>query len=119
MKTGAFPVTYYYSKITRKGKAFAGKFAKSGLDMSNKIEITHDEHIKYTAPKYVYNNHTDTLKVSFRVDKNYRRVIIRAMSGGAEISKRPAPAITAGEMQTLIIDKSKIVNGLHLEIDVL
>ena len=98
---------------------YAGKFAKLGLDMSNKIEITHDEHIKYTAPKYVYNNHTGTLKVSFRVDKNYRRVIIRAMSGGAEISKRPAPAITAGEMQTLIIDKSKIINGLHLEIDVL
>ncbi len=102
-----------------KAGEYAGLYALKGLDTRDKIEITHDEHIKYTAPKYLYNNHTGTAKISFRVDKNYRRVIIRAMSGGVEISKRPAPAITAGEMQTLVIDKSKIVNGLHLEIDVL
>ncbi len=97
----------------------AGLFALKGLDTQNKIEITHDEHIKYTAPKYVYNTGNGTVKISFRVDKNYKRTLISAISGGQEISKRPAPAVTAGEMQTLIIDKSKIVNDLHLQITVL
>ena len=98
----------------------AGIYARSGLDTTDRIEITHDEHIKYTAPKYLYNTHTGTAKISFRVDKNYKQSIIRAVSGGVEISKRPAPAVTAGEMQTLVIDKSKITgNDLDLELQVL
>ena len=97
----------------------AGLFAKGGLDTRNKVEITHDEHIKYTAPKYFYNTKSGEFQVSFRVDKNYKRTIIRAMSGGVEISKRPAPAVTAGEMQALKLDKSKIANDLHLEIEVM
>ncbi len=97
----------------------AALFSKSGLDMSNKLEITYDDHIKYTVPKYIYNNKKGEVKISFRVNKNYKRTIIRAMSGGVEISKRPAPAVTAGEMQSLTLDKSKIVNDLHLEIEVM
>lgn len=100
--------------------ACAGLFAKNQLKMLNKIEITHDDHIKYTAPKYIYDDKNGTAKISFRVNKNYRRTIIRALSGGQEISKRHAPAVTAGEMQSLIIDKTKIINGsLHLEIEVM
>lgn len=97
---------------------FAGEFVKNGLSTKNKIEITHDEHIKYTAPKYIYKNDT-SVSIAFRVDKNYKRVLINAISGGQEISKKPAPAITAGEMQTITIDKSKIINDLHLQITVL
>lgn len=98
---------------------FAGIFAKTGLNMSKKIEITHDEHIKYTAPKYLYDTGEGETKISFRVDKNYKQIVISAISGGQEISKRPSPAVTAGEMQTLIIDKSKIIHDLHLKITIL
>jgi len=98
---------------------FAGIYAKTGLDTNQKIEITHDEHIKYTAPKYIYDTGEGEVKISFRVDKNYRRIVISAISGGQEISKRPSPAVTAGELQTLTIDKSKIVHDLHLKITVL
>ncbi|MBQ7978038.1 MAG: FAD-dependent oxidoreductase [Clostridia bacterium] len=97
----------------------AGLYAKNKLKYAKKIEITHDDHIKYTAPKYIYDDKNGTAKISFRVNKNYKRTIIRALSAGKEISKRPSPAVTAGEMQTLFIDKTKILNDLHLEIEVM
>lgn len=99
----------------------AGLFAMGKLPTSSpKIEIKFDDHIKYTAPKYIYKTGVGTVQVSFRVNKNYRRVVIKAMSGGQEVSRKPCPAVTAGEMQTIAIDKSKIVGDkLFFEIEVL
>lgn len=110
--------------VSREGESagfFAGEFALNKLPLNApKIPVEFDEHIKYTAPKYVHDTHSGIAQISFRVNKNYKRVIIRAMSGGAEISRKPCPAVTAGEMQTIPIDKSKIVNGkLYFEIEVL
>ncbi len=110
--------------VSREGETAgqaAGLFAQGKLPInSQKIEIKFDDHIKYTAPKYIHNTGSGTAQVSFRVNKNYRRVIIKAMSGGQEISRKPCPAVTAGEMQTIAIDKSKIVGDkLYFEIEVL
>lgn len=95
----------------------AALYALGKLTRGKPIEIKHDEHIKYTAPKYFYNDKHGELSIAFRVDKEYRRVAIYALSDGEVISKRPAPVLTAGEMQTLKIDKSKIKEGLTLSID--
>lgn len=110
--------------VSREGEAAgeaAGLFCLKKLAIDGpKIEIKFDEHIKYTAPKYIHDTGAGVASVSFRVNKNYRRVVIKAMSGGVEISRRPCPAVTAGEMQTITIDKSKITGGkLYLEIEVL
>ncbi len=106
--------------VSREGQTagyFAGLFALGKRPKGKRIAITFDEHIKYTAPKYVYKS-GGTVKVSFRVNKNYKKVVIRAYSGGEEISKRPCPAVIAGEMQTIEIDKSKLKDDLHFEIEV-
>ena len=97
----------------------AGLYALGKLPKAERVEITFDDHIKYTAPKYVYKTGEAEVKVSFRVNKNYRRTIIKAISGGVEISRRPSPVVTAGEMQTITLDKSKIQDDLHFEIEVL
>ena len=98
----------------------AGRYALGELSKGAKrVEIGHDEHIKYTAPKYIHLDHEGTAQISFRVSKNYKKVIIKAFSGGKEVSRKPCPAVTAGEMQTLIIDKSKLIDGLYLEVEVL
>ncbi len=110
--------------VSREGESAglsAGEFALGKLPINApKIEIEHDEHIKYTAPKYIHDTGVGLAQVSFRVNKNYKRVIIKAISGGAEISRKPCPAVTSGEMQTISIDKSKIVGGkLYFEIEVM
>ncbi len=98
----------------------ASKFVKNQIKNEAKIvEITHDEHIKYTAPKYIHLDKEGVAQVSFRVDKNYKRVVIRAISGGQEVSRKPCPAVTAGEMQTMVIDKAKLVDGLNFVVEVL
>ncbi|MBO5102630.1 MAG: FAD-dependent oxidoreductase [Clostridia bacterium] len=108
--------------VSREGEDagyFAGLNALNKLKIAPKLTISFDEHIKYTVPKYIYNTGEGEAKISFRVNKNYRRTIIRAMSGGQEISRKPTPAVTAGEMQTVVIDKSKLADDLHLEIQIL
>lgn len=108
--------------VSREGEGagqMAAKFAAGELELQKKQEIQHDDHIKYTAPKYIHLTGEGTAQISFRVNKNYKRVIIKAMSGGQEISRKPCPAVTAGEMQTITIDKSKLIDGLYLEVEVL
>ena len=108
--------------VSREGESAgecAGLYALGKLPKAKRVEITFDDHIKYTAPKYVYKTGEGEVKVSFRVNKNYRRTIIKAISGGVEISRRPSLVVTAGEMQTITLDKSKIQDDLHFEIEVL
>lgn len=108
--------------VSREGEA-AGKsaalFALEQLPRADAVQIEYDEHIKYTVPKYIHLDKTGVANISFRVNKNYKKVIIRAISGGQEVSKKPCPAVTAGEMQTIQIDKSKLIDGLSLQIEVL
>lgn len=99
------------------GKA-AAQFVKSGLESLNPITITHDEHIKYTAPKYVFRG-SGEVEISFRIDKEYRRVQIIAESGGVAISRSPHPVVRSGEMQSVKIDKSKLGDDLHIRMEVL
>ena len=96
----------------------ASQFAKGGVPCENKIEITHDSHIKYTVPKYVYRG-SGELKISFRVDKEYRRVMVKAKSGGEVISQTPHPVVRAGEMEQIKLDKSKIKDDLEILLEVI
>ncbi len=96
----------------------ASTFANGKLETQNPIEIKHDEHIKYTVPKYVYKG-DGQVSISFRVDKEYRKVMIVAESGGERISVSPHPVVRAGEMEQLKLDKSKIKDDLVIKMEVL
>ncbi len=97
---------------------FAAQFVKSGLASSNPITITHDEHIKYTAPRYIFRGDGE-VELSFRIGKEYRRVQIIAESSGNIISRDPHPVVNAGDMQSIKIDKSKLGDNLHIKMEVL
>ncbi len=100
---------------------YAGLYALGLLDddPQSKIEITFDEHIKYVAPKYVYTTNDENTSISFKVNKSYKRVVIKALSEGMEISHKPTPAVRAGEMQTIVLDKRRMGDDLHLEIEIM
>lgn len=99
------------------GKCCAN-FVQDKLVTNEKIIIEHDNHIKYTMPTYVFKTE-GKLSVSFRVDKEYRKVRIVAESGNEIISQSPHPVVRAGEMEKIVIDKSKIKNDLKIRLEVL
>jgi len=95
------------------------RFVKKGLPENKKIEILHDSHIRYTMPTYVYKNDEKEVVVSFRVDKEYKKVQIVVTSGGEEIMKLPRPVVRAGEMEQIKIDKTKMKGDLSICLDIL
>jgi len=96
---------------------YAGLFAQGKLTRQNAIEIKHDEHIRYTSPKYIYPGGEGEVPISFRVDKEYRKVSILVKSGNEIIARKPAPVVTAGELQILNVEKSKVKSDLNIVIE--
>ena len=96
----------------------AAKFVCGEISSGSRIKIEHDQHIKYTVPSYCFKG-DGTLSISFRVDKEYRKVMIVAESGGERISSSPHPVVRAGEMEILKLDKSKIKDDLKIKLEVL
>lgn len=94
----------------------AGLYALGKLQTSDKIIITHDEHIRYTEPKYVYKT-TNKVRISFRTDKEYRRIFVNATSNGVQIAHNPVITITNGQIYSFVIDKSKLGKDLYLSIE--
>ena len=95
----------------------AALYAKGKLEVGKKIEIRHDEHIRYTIPKYIYNNQLPT-RIAFRTDKEYRRIFVNATSSGKQILHNPVITITNGQIHTLTFNKSNInIKDLCLSIE--
>lgn len=91
------------------------QFIKQGLPQEGKIEITHNERIRYTIPNYLYNNQQE-VNVYFRVNKEYRKVAVVATSRGEQIAKAVHAVLRSGEMAHIKIDKSKIQKDLSITV---
>ena len=94
----------------------AALYAKKELKTGKKIEIKHDEHIRYTVPKYVYNNGLPA-RIAFRTDKEYRRIFVNASSNGKQILHNPVITITNGQIHSLKLNKTDVKNDLFLSIE--
>ena len=94
----------------------AGLYALGKLQTGEKIEVAHDKHIRYTVPKYVYK--TDgKVRLSFRTDKEYRRIFVNATSNEKQIAHNPVITITNGQIYSFELDKSKLDTDLKLSIE--
>lgn len=106
--------------VSREGMQ-AGKnaalFTKNELPIARRITVTHDNIIRYTVPKYVYKS-KGVATFSFRVGSEYKNAKILAISNGEIISQKPMPAIIAGEMQSIVVDKTRIKKDIYLKIEV-
>ena len=94
----------------------AALYSQNKLQTSKKIEIKHDEHIRYTIPKYVYNNGLPT-RVAFRTDKEYRRIFVNATSNKQQILHNPVITISNGQIHSLTLNKTKLKNDLSFSIE--
>lgn len=88
----------------------AAKYIKEGKDSSAKaVEIFPEGGVRYTVPKYVRPTEIeDKLTVRFRVGAVYKNCYIATYYDDTLINKRKRPVMAPGEMEQVILDKSKL-----------
>ena len=102
--------------VSQEGKVVglnASKYVKGELDkedINNKINIMNGNGVGYVMPSFT-NKDVDNTKVSFRVSKPYKNVILNIKQGDNVIKSIKKPYMLPAEMENVIID-SKLLSNL-------
>lgn len=102
-------VDYVSQEASAAGKN-AANYIKNGKNTSAKaVEIFPEGGVRYTVPKYVRPTEMeDKLTVRFRVGAVYKNCFIAAYFDDTLISKRKRPVMAPGEMEQVVLEKSKL-----------
>ena len=93
----------------------ASMYANGTLDTANPVEVKQGNGVRYVVPTKIYHNDQKT-EVMFRLSARIERQYICAVQDGVVISKKYVLAGEGNQMQTLSIDKSKLVSNNVVEI---
>ena len=90
----------------------AAAYIKDGKTADAKtVEILPVDGVRYTVPKYIRPTEMeDTLTVRFRVGDVYKNCAIATYFDDELISKRKRPVMAPGEMEQVILQKSKLAD---------
>ena len=90
----------------------AAAYIKEGKTADAKtVEILPVDGVRYTVPKYIRPTEMeDTLTVRFRVGDVYKNCAIATYFDDELISKRKRPVMAPGEMEQVILQKSKLAD---------
>ena len=90
----------------------AAAYIKGGKTADAKtVEILPVDGVRYTVPKYIRPTEMeDTLTVRFRVGDVYKNCAIATYFDDELISKRKRPVMAPGEMEQVILQKSKLAD---------
>lgn len=102
-------VDYVSQEASAAGKN-AANYIKNGKNTSAKaVEIFPEGGVRYTVPKYVRPTEMeDKLTVRFRVGAVYKNCFIATYYDDTLISKRKRPVMAPGEMEQVVLEKSKL-----------
>lgn len=102
-------VDYVSQEATAAGKN-AAKYIKNGKNNTAKVvEILPESGVRYTVPKYIRPTEMeDTLTVRFRVGAVYKNHSIVTYYDDTVINKRKRPVMAPGEMEQVVLVKSKL-----------
>ena len=95
----------------------AAAYIKEGKTADAKtVEILPVDGVRYTVPKYIRPTEMeDTLTVRFRVGDVYKNCAIATYFDDELISKRKRPVMAPGEMEQVILQKSKLADYSDLK----
>lgn len=93
---------------------YAALCALGKLDYSHPISIEAGEGVRYCSPTKAYNNKIGNLTIYFRLKSRITKSWICLMEGSNIISKKYVLAANAGEMQKIVVEKSKINSNLSV-----
>ena len=102
-------VDYVSQEATTAGKNAASYIQHGKTKDARIVEIIPEGGVRYTVPKFVRPTETeDKLTVRFRVGAVYKNCAIATYYDDTLINKRKRPVMAPGEMEQVILDKSKL-----------
>lgn len=90
----------------------AALYALGKLNYTNQINVTAGEGISYVSPQTAFNNQDGELTIYFRLSGRIEKSFIALQSNGEEVYSKYVLAANAGEMQKIVIEKSKVTGDL-------
>ena len=102
-------VDYVSQEATTAGKNAAFYIQHGKTEDAKIVEIIPEGGVRYTVPKFVRPTEMeDKLTVRFRVGAVYKNCAIATYYDDTLINKRKRPVMAPGEMEQVILDKSKL-----------
>lgn len=102
-------VDYVSQEATTAGKNAASYIQHGKTKDARIVEIIPEGGVRYTVPKFVRPTEMDDkLTVRFRVGAVYKNCAIATYYDDTLINKRKRPVMAPGEMEQVILDKSKL-----------
>ena len=102
-------VDYVSQEATTAGKNAASYIQHGKTKDAKVVEIIPEGGVRYTVPKFVRPTEMeDKLTVRFRVGAVYKNCAIATYYDDTLINKRKRPVMAPGEMEQVILDKSKL-----------
>lgn len=102
-------VDYVSQEATTAGKNAASYIQHGKTKDAKIVEIIPEGGVRYTVPKFVRPTEMeDKLTVRFRVGAVYKNCAIATYYDDTLINKRKRPVMAPGEMEQVILDKSKL-----------
>ena len=94
---------------------YAGMFALNQLQKGQEIKVTASKELRYILPNKVYMGN-GIVTIKFRPSEKMIKPSISVICKGKEIFKRDYNVLLPAEMQSIIIDKSKIIDDIMLKV---
>lgn len=93
----------------------ASSYANNSLDTNQPFDVVCGDGVRYVVPTKAYKNN-EKFEAMFRLSRRIEKQQICAVQDGVIISKKFVLAAEGNQMQTLVIDKSKLISTSPLEI---
>ena len=102
-------VDYVSQEAASAGKNAAAYILNGSNKAAKQVEIVPEGGVRYTVPSFIRPTEMeDNLTVRFRVGDVYKNCSIVTYFGDAEVARRKRPVMAPGEMEQVIISKSKL-----------
>lgn len=102
-------VDYVSQEAASAGKNAAAYILNGSNKAAKQVEIVPEGGVRYTVPSFIRPTEMeDNLTVRFRVGDVYKNCSIVTYFGDAEVARRKRPVMAPGEMEQVVISKSKL-----------
>ena len=102
-------VDYVSQEAASAGKNAAAYILNGSNKAAKQVEIVPEGGVRYTVPTFIRPTEMeDNLTVRFRVGDVYKNCSIVTYFGDTEVARRKRPVMAPGEMEQVIISKSKL-----------
>ncbi len=101
------------SEIAGRG---AAEYVLNGATKKDEVNCLVGSNLGYVLPQKINKNLNGSVKMFFRVTGTYKNCTIKAICGGKTVAQKKRPAVTPGEMETLVLPEA-VIKGLEGDVE--